>query len=188
MRGRIDRPAWCGQRRGDRHVRDRGGAHDQHRHRDVRSERPAKGGGRDDRDPAGCGDDEGDGARGSRSRIDRRGGAFRVEVAEQQRQQAADQHRHAREITESRLGQQVDRARAEIRGDEERSDQVPGSVKALGPAKRAAQELRPSADAVPEQPDRPHELEGVAALPPLVEDEGGEREAQHAGAQRQRDI
>ena len=109
-------------------------------------------------------------------------------VTEQQRQQPTDENGGAREISKPRFGKQVDRARPQVRRDEERADQVPGAVKGLAPAKRATPELGAGADPVPQESDRPHELKAVAALPPLVEDQRGEDKAQHRRTQRQHHV
>jgi hypothetical protein len=105
-------------------------------------------------------------------------------VAEQKRQQAADQEGDTREVSEPGLREQVDGARPEVGRHEEGADQVPRSIKRFAPPESAANELAPGADAVPQEADRPHELEGVAALPPLIEHHGGKGKAQHCRAQR----
>src|ERR1700693_546765 len=109
-------------------------------------------------------------------------------MAEQQRQQTADQEGDTGEVTEAGLRKQVDRAGSEVSRHEKSSDQVPRAVKRVTPPESAPDELAPSAYAVPQQADRPDQLEGMAALPPLIEDHRGEGEAQHRGAQRQHDV
>src|SRR4029077_1174392 len=55
-------------------------------------------------------------------------------------------------------------------------------------AECAAGELASSADAVPQQPDRPHELKAVATLQPLIEHHCHEDEAEHRRAKRQHHV
>ena len=83
-----------------------------------------------------------------------------------------------RAVAEARLRQQVHRAEAQPAGDPDGAGQVPGAVERLAPAQRPAQELRPRGDAVHQHPERPDQLVRLAPLPPLVQQEQGEDEAQ----------
>ena len=141
MRVRVDGPA--GRREGRRqdHRRNPERPDDQHAHRDVRGERPAPGGRDADGDRTERCDHKRHCAGGRRSGIAGR-------MAEQQGEKAADENGRACEVAKTRAGKQVDRARAQVCGDEECPDQIPESIQGLAPTKRAAEELRPRADAV----------------------------------------
>src|SRR5438105_1340745 len=92
------------------------------------------------------------------------------------------------EVAESRSGQKDDRAGAEIGSHKEGADEVPRSVQGLVPPEGRAEELGPCADAVPEQSDRPYELEPAMPPRPLGEHGGCEHEADDRRKEREDDV
>src|SRR5687768_11246052 len=92
-------------------------------------------------------------------------------------EEPAEEDRGGGEVAEARAREQVHRAEPHVRRYVERADEVPRAVEGIAPAERASPELRPRADAVPQQADRPHELEWPPATVPLREHEPGEDEA-----------
>src|SRR5215470_17841456 len=83
----------------------------------------------------------------------------------------------AGEIAEPGPGQEVEGAHPEVGGHKDRSEEVPGAIQCRIPAERSAGELGARADAVPDEPEAPHELKAVPSVPPLVENERRKEEA-----------
>ena len=178
---RIERDTWSWKRCGQHEVGHRNRSDKQYGHRDMRRQLAPPCGRDDDRDAPDHGDDK-------CHRACCRGARIPRGVAEQERQQTPEQHHRAGEVTKAGFGQQVDRSGAQVRGDEEGADQIPGAVERLVPSERTAKELGPGADAVPDKTDPPDQLEAVPALPPLVQHHGREDEAQDRRAKRQHHI
>ena len=111
-----------------------------------------------------------------------------IATADREGVQRAEEEAQCDEIAETRACQEHDGAGAQVRGHEERPDQVPGAVQRLGPAEGGPHELRPRADSVPEQTDGPHKLESLPAAGPLGEDSECEGEAHYRGAERQNHV
>ena len=177
MRCRVE--VGAGHSRGeDKHSHDQGAGH-QEAHRDVRLHLAPHCRGDGDRG----GGDEGHGqcrvARGCRARVPADG---------QSREQSAERDRCRREVAKPCLVEQVKRPGAEVCGDKERADQVPGPVQGLVPAERRTEELGARRYAVKEQADRPDELEAVATLKPLVEHHAREHESEQGRGQRKDDV
>src|SRR5439155_440614 len=107
---------------------------------------------------------------------------------ERERVERAKEEARGDEVAESGSREQHDRARAEISRHEEGADQVPGPIEHLVPAECRAEELGAGADAVPEEADRPDQLEPTALLGPLREHGGGEDEAGDGGKEREYDV
>ena len=106
----------------------------------------------------------------------------------QEAEQRGQCERRRDEVAEPRSVEQVDRPQPKVGGDAEGADQVPRAVERLVPSERAAEELRPGADPVPEQADRPHQLIRLAPAEPLVGDERGERERQDRAQEGKDDV
>src|SRR5665213_2930341 len=87
----------------------------------------------DDGDASAKRNRESDSSGGGGSGVQRHIAARHGQVAEQQREQTANQDCRSREIAKSRLREQVNRAGAEISGDKEGTDQIPDSIQRLAP-------------------------------------------------------
>ena len=84
-----------------------------------------------------------------------------VRIAEQ----GGQRERDGDEVAEPGAVQQEDRAEAQVRGDAEGAEQVPGPIERLVPAEGAADELGAGADAVPQQAERPDQLVRLPSAP-----------------------